>query len=46
MKAIAEIVINEKKKEEKKIKKLINKFKLENIKNIKAKFLSVGQKKN
>ena len=45
LKAIAEIVINEKKKEENKINELINKFELENLKNIKAKFLSGGQKK-
>ncbi len=45
LKAIAEIVINEKKSEENKINELINKFELENLKNIKAKFLSGGQKK-
>ncbi len=45
LKAIAEIVINEKNNEETKINELINKFELENLKNIKAKFLSGGQKK-
>ena len=45
LKAIAEIVINEKIGEENKINELINKFELENLKNIKAKFLSGGQKK-
>ena len=46
LKAIAEIVINNKNNEEDKINELINKFELENLKNIKAKFLSGGQKKN
>jgi len=45
MKAIAEIVINEKNLEENKINDLINKFELENLINVKAKFLSGGQKK-
>ncbi len=45
LKAIAEIVINNKNDEEKKINELITKFELENLKNIKAKFLSGGQKK-
>ena len=45
MKAIAEIVINKKNIEEDKINSLINKFELENLRNIKAKFLSGGQKK-
>ena len=45
LKAIAEIVIGNKNNEEDKIKDLINKFELENLKNIKAKFLSGGQKK-
>jgi len=45
LKAIAEIVINNKNKEEDKINELINKFELENLRNIKAKFLSGGQKK-
>ena len=45
LKAIAEIVINNKNNEEDKISELINKFELENLRNIKAKFLSGGQKK-
>jgi len=45
LKAIAEIVINEKSIEENKINELISKFELENLRNIKAKFLSGGQKK-
>ena len=45
LKAIAEIVIDNKNNEEDKINDLINKFELENLKNIKAKFLSGGQKK-
>ncbi len=45
LKAIAEIVINNKNNEENKINDLINKFELENLRNIKAKFLSGGQKK-
>ena len=45
LKAIAEIVINEKNNEEIKINELISKFELENLRNIKAKFLSGGQKK-
>ena len=45
LKAIAEIVINEKNHEEIKINELIVKFELENLRNIKAKFLSGGQKK-
>ena len=45
LKAIAEIVINNKNDEEKKINELITKFELENLRNIKAKFLSGGQKK-
>ena len=45
LKAIAEIVINNKNIEEDKINDLINKFELENLRNIKAKFLSGGQKK-
>ena len=45
LKAIAEIVINEKNHEEIKINELIAKFELENLRNIKAKFLSGGQKK-
>ena len=45
LKAIAEIVINKKNLEENKINELISKFELENLVNIKAKFLSGGQKK-
>ena len=45
LKAIAEIVINDKSKEENKINSLISKFELENLKDVKAKFLSGGQKK-
>ena len=45
LKAIAEIVINDKNSEENKINELISKFELENLRNIKAKFLSGGQKK-
>jgi len=45
LKAIAEIVINDKGNEDYKINSLISKFELENLKNVKAKFLSGGQKK-
>jgi lipopolysaccharide export system ATP-binding protein len=45
LKAIAEIIINDKSKEEYKINSLISKFELENLKDVKAKFLSGGQKK-
>ena len=45
LKAIGEIVINEKKFIEERINFLITKFELDNMKNIKAKFLSGGQKK-
>ena len=45
LKAIAEIVIDDKRKEESKINSLISKFELENLKDVKAKFLSGGQKK-
>ena len=45
LKAIAEIVINDKGNEDYKINSLIAKFELENLKNVKAKFLSGGQKK-
>ena len=45
LKAISEIVINNKSLREEKINYLLSKFELENIKNIKAKFLSGGQKK-
>ncbi len=45
LKAIAEIVINDKNLEDSKINSLISKFELENLKDVKAKFLSGGQKK-
>ena len=45
LKAIAEIVIENKIMINDKVNYLINKFELENVKNIKAKFLSGGQKK-
>ncbi|MDC0898909.1 ATP-binding cassette domain-containing protein [Candidatus Pelagibacter sp.] len=45
LKAISEIVIEDKNARQNKIDYLITKFELENIKDIKAKFLSGGQKK-
>ncbi len=45
LKAISEIVIEEKNKRSEKINNLISKFELDNLKDIKAKFLSGGQKK-
>ena len=45
LKAIAEIVINKKNIEENKIEELITKFELENLRNVKARHLSGGQKK-
>jgi lipopolysaccharide export system ATP-binding protein len=45
LKAISEIVIEDKNSRQDKIDYLITKFELENIKDIKAKFLSGGQKK-
>tara|TARA_B100000902_G_C26933200_1_gene727371 strand:- start:96 stop:728 length:633 start_codon:yes stop_codon:yes gene_type:complete len=45
LKAISEIVINNKSLREEKINFLLSKFELENMRNIKAKFLSGGQKK-
>ena len=45
LKAISEIVIEEKNARQNKIDYLITKFELENIKDVKAKFLSGGQKK-
>ena len=45
LKAISEIVIEDKNVRQEKIDYLLSKFELENIKNIKAKFLSGGQKK-
>ena len=46
LKAIGEIVINEKNLIRDRVDYLLSRFELENIKNIKAKFLSGGQKKN
>ena len=46
LKAISEIVIEDKKFRDERINFLITKFELDSIKNIKAKFLSGGQKKN
>ena len=45
LKAISEIVIEDKDKRSEKINNLISKFELDNLKDIKAKFLSGGQKK-
>ena len=45
LKAVGEIVIESKNLVQSKIDYLINKFELDNVKNIKAKFLSGGQKK-
>ena len=45
LKAISEIVIENKNLRQEKIDYLLSKFELENVKNIKAKFLSGGQKK-
>ena len=45
LKAISEIVIQDKNVRQEKIDYLLSKFELESIKNIKAKFLSGGQKK-
>ena len=46
LKAISEIVIDNKNFRHDKINYLISKFELDNLKDIKAKFLSGGQKKN
>jgi len=46
LKAISEIVITDKNFRNDKINYLISKFELDNLKDIKAKFLSGGQKKN
>ena len=46
LKAISEIVIENKSSRNDKINYLISKFELDNLKDIKAKFLSGGQKKN
>ena len=45
LKAISEIVIEEKKLREERVNLLISKFELESLQNIKAEFLSGGQKK-
>ena len=45
LKAISEIVIDDKNLRQERIDYLLSKFELENIRNIKAKFLSGGQKK-
>ena len=45
LKAISEIVIEDRNLRQERINYLLSKFELENIKNIKAKFLSGGQKK-
>ena len=45
LKAISEIVIQNKNLRQERIDYLLSKFELENVKNIKAKFLSGGQKK-
>jgi len=45
LKAISEIVIENKNYRQQRINYLVSKFELENLKNIKAKFLSGGQKK-
>ena len=46
LKAISEIVIENKNKRSERVNYLISKFELDNLKDIKAKFLSGGQKKN
>ena len=46
LKAISEIVIDDKNSRNERINFLISKFELDNLKDIKAKFLSGGQKKN
>ena len=45
LKAISEIVIDDKNVRQERIDYLLSKFELENVKNVKAKFLSGGQKK-
>ncbi len=45
LKAISEIVLENKNKREERVNYLISKFELDNLKDIKAKFLSGGQKK-
>ena len=46
LKAISEIVIDDKNQRIKRVNYLISRFELDNLKEIKAKFLSGGQKKN
>ena len=46
LKAISEIVIDNKNLRQERIDYLLSKFELENVKSVKAKFLSGGQKKN
>ena len=46
LKAISEIVIEDRKLRDEKINLLISRFELESLQNIKAEFLSGGQKKN
>ena len=46
LKAIGEIIIDQKNLIQERINYLLSRFELENVKNIKAKFLSGGQKKN
>ena len=46
LKAISEIVIDDKNLRQERIDYLLSKFELENIKNIKVKFLSGGQKRS
>ena len=46
LKAISEIVIEDKNLRQERIDYLLSKFELESIKNVKAKFLSGGKKKN
>ena len=46
LRAISEIVIDDKRIRQERIDYLLSKFELESVKNIKAKFLSGGQKKN
>ena len=45
LKLLSEIVIDNKNLRQERIDYLLSKFELENVKNIKAKFLSGGQKK-
>ena len=46
LKAVAEILIKDPREQNSKIEYLISKFELDYIRNIKASFLSGGQKKN